>query len=227
MLELLKNRFGRSECCLLLGNWVDLTTIHPLEQSSQFRELLDLKPYRQVALYAGNMGEKQGLEIIIDAANILMYRDDLVFVLWGNCAAAERIRAMGNVFSNIRWLPVQPTEQLNSLLNLADVHLLPQRGDAADLVMPSKLTGMLASGRPVLATATPGTQIANVLADCGLTVEPGNAEAFAAAALVLFDDKDLRDRLGRRGREVAESELCMEAVLKRFEADLRKACAEE
>ena len=60
-------------------------------------------------------------------------------------------------------LPLQPADRLNELLNLADIHLLPQRADAADLVMPSKLTGMMASGRAVLATASPGTQLATVI----------------------------------------------------------------
>jgi colanic acid biosynthesis glycosyl transferase WcaI len=226
MLELLKNRRGQSESCLLFRNWVDLTTIYPLEQPSQFRQLLDLKPYQQVALYAGNMGEKQGLEIIIDAANILKYRDDLVFVLCGNGAAAERIRAMGTVLSNIRWLPVQPTEQLNSLLNLADVHLLPQRADAADLVMPSKLTGMLASGRTIVATASPGTQIYDIVSRCGLTTTPGDVQAFAAAIMKLSDELALRVQLGIRAREIAESELCMETILTNIEEQLRQVCTQ-
>lgn len=224
MLELLKSRCGKPERCLLFRNWVDLQAVRPLDMPSTFRQVTGVKANQKVALYSGNMGEKQGLEIIVDAARILQYRDDIVFVLCGNGAAADRIRALGSQLPNICWLPVQPAEHLNSLLNLADIHLLPQRADAADLVMPSKLTGMLASGRPVVATASPGMQIHDVVSKCGLAVEPGNPNDFAAAILKLADDSDLRDHLGKRSREIAESELCMEAVLGRFEEDVLQVC---
>ena len=224
MLELLKDRSGKPEHCVLFRNWVDLKSIYPLERPSEFRQILGLQSNQKVALYAGNMGEKQGLEILLDAARLLVHRSDLVFVLCGNGAASERIRGMGNELTNVRWLPVQPVEQLNSLLNLADVHLLPQRADAADLVMPSKLTGMLASGRAVVATATPGTQLYNVVSNCGLTVAPGNAEEFANAVLKLSDDVELRERLGKCGREIANTELSMEAILSKVEKDLMNLC---
>ena len=225
MLDLLKTRNGNPERCLLFRNWVDLKAIRPLEERSSFRQSLALEDHQKVALYAGNMGEKQGLEILVEAARALQSRDDLVFVLCGNGAAADRIRALGERLPNTRWLHVQPVEQLNSLLNLADIHLLPQRADAADLVMPSKLTGMLASGRPVVATAKAGTQIFDVVSKCGLTVEPGNAQDFAAAILMLTDDLELRRQLGKRAREIAESELCIEAVLTGFEEDLLRICS--
>ena len=206
-------------------NWVDLQAIHPIEGQSSYRELLSLQDHQRVALYAGNMGEKQGLEIIIEAARRLQFREDLVFVLCGNGAAAERIRALGSQVPNICWLRIQPIQQLNSLLNLADIHLLPQRTAAADLVMPSKLTGMLASGRPVVATAAPDTRIYKVVSKCKLTVEPGNVADFAAAMLRLADDRELQKQLGRRAREIAESDLCMEAVLTHFEEDLLRICS--
>ena len=227
MLELLKARSGKSETCLLFRNWVDLKAVCPLDGPSSFRQVLGLDPHQKVALYSGNMGEKQGLEIIVEAARVLQDRSDLVFVLCGNGAAADRIRVLGGKLPNIRWLPVQPVELLNSLLNVADIHLLPQRADAADLVMPSKLTGMLASGRPVVATAAAGTQIFNVVSKCGLNCEPGNPRDFAASILKLTDDVDLRERLGKSAREIAESELCLEAVLNRFEKDLLQVCTPE
>ena len=115
---------------------------------------------------------------------------------------------------------MQPLEDLNSLLNLADVHLLPQRADAADLVMPSKLTGMLASGRPVVATALEGTQIFSVVSKCGLVVEPGNPRAFADAVESLLDNDDVRTALGGEARQLAESELGIEPILKAFESEL-------
>lgn len=104
---------------------------------------------------------------------------------------------------------------------MADIHLLPQRADAVDLVMPSKLTGMLASARPVIATARAGTELANVVKDCGLVVEPEQPQAFAEAIMRLARDAALRTRLGASGRAYAEAHLDRDVVLGGFEAELR------
>src|SRR5512146_1369515 len=116
------------------------------------------------------MGEKQGQEIVLEAAARLADKRDIQFVLCGDGAARQRLQQKYAGLTNVLWLPLQPLEQLNDLLNMANIHLLPQRSGAEDLVMPSKLTGMLASGRPVVATANKGTQIAGVLPDCGVVV---------------------------------------------------------
>jgi colanic acid biosynthesis glycosyl transferase WcaI len=103
------------------------------------------------------------------------------------------------------------------------VHLLPQRADAADLVMPSKLTGMLASGRAVLATAQPETELCGVVEDaaaCGLVVPPENPAAMADALRALAADPARRAALGANGRRYAEAELGRDVILRRFEAQL-------
>lgn len=126
--------------------------------------------------------------------------------------------------SNVRLLPLQPLRRLSNLLALADVHLLPQGADAAELVMPSKLTGMLAIARPVVATAAPQTELATVVgqrAACGLLVAPENAPAIALALLTLFaTDPGERAVMGARGLAYAKMELERDAVLGKFEQQL-------
>src|ERR1017187_7003618 len=122
---------------------------------------------------------------------------------------------------NVTLLPLQPLDRLNDLLNAADIHLLPQRASAADLVMPSRLSAMLASGRPVIATAHPGTQVAEVVEGRGLVVPPEDAGALHAAVLQLAEDKELRLRLGRAAREYAVGHLGKQQVLEQFERDLK------
>jgi colanic acid biosynthesis glycosyl transferase WcaI len=111
-------------------------------------------------------------------------------------------------------------QSTNVLLNLADLHLLPQRADAADLVMPSKLTNMLASGRPVIATAHPGTEVYRAVEAHGLVTPPGDLDAFVAAIQTLADQPERRRALGAAARRYAEQHLSKEAILRRFEADL-------
>ncbi len=216
MLQRLLGKGVDSGKTFLFPNWVDTESIYPLD-GSPMRNELGISREEIVCLYSGNMGEKQGIEILVEAAHLLRREKNIRFVFCGNGAARERIFESARHLDSIAWLPLQPQSKLNDLLNLADIHLLPQRSDAADLVMPSKLTGMLASGRPVVATVGSGTEIAHVLELCGRIVPPGDGEALAAAILELSKDRATRESLGREARVHALEHLGMDAVLMKFE----------
>src|SRR6185503_9402878 len=156
-----------------------------------------------ILLYSGNMGAKQGLERLGPLAE--SFRDDrrVHFIFCGDVAFRDQLEAAVLHLSNVSLLPLQPLDRLNELLNSADIHLLPQRASAADLVMPSRLSAMLASGRPVIATAHVGTQIASVVEGRGLVVPPEDSEALHSAVQTLVADPGLRAQLGIAAREYA------------------------
>ena len=220
MMERLEQKAGTSDGNVFFPNWVDVDAIYPLDRQSVFRDELGLSAETKVAVYSGNMGMKQGLEIVIEAARLLKDRSDLKFIMCGAGAAYETLRKQAEGLENIIWMPLQPFEKLNDLLNLADLHLLPQRADAADLVMPSKLTGMLASGRPVLATALPGTQVYELVEKVGKVVPPTNEQAFAEAILELIDAPQGSKELGLNARRIAVEELAIGPILQKFEETL-------
>lgn len=107
-------------------------------------------------------------------------------------------------------------------MGLATIHLLPQLGEAADLVLPSKLTNMLASGRPVVATAAAGTGLAREVLGCGMTVEPGSVAAFAGAIEMLMDEPEMYRAAATAARQRAEERWSKQAVLGGFLARLAK-----
>jgi len=205
----------------LFPNWVDCQAIRPLPATpTRLADELRLPAGRRIALYSGNLGEKQGGAIPVEAARLLSRRHDLLFLVVGEGAARRRLEAGAAGLDNLLFRPLVEAERPNELLNLADLHLLPQRADAADLVLPSKLAPMLASARPVVATAAPGTGVALAIEGAGLAVPPGDAAAFAAAIGRLLDEPGLARRLGARGRERALAEWDRDAILRRFEAEL-------
>jgi len=264
-------------------NWVDCDVMKPLAGGDGRAQEKDDRPPplpshclhlrarfgipedKFIALYAGNIGKKQGLEIVARAAELLgetlhgevprretvatgpgrddrpvvsprthpedqgepgdRRRREVHFVICGQGASLESLRRQVQGLANVQLLPPQPIEAFNELMNCADVHLLPQLSGAADLVMPSKLTGMLASGRPVVASADPGTQIADVVRDHGLVTPPGAAADFAAAIESLAGDPQRCAELGRAARQYAVDHLSAGAILRRFAEELEELVA--
>ena len=214
------------ERCVEFPNWVDLSAVFPLTGPNPFRAALGLTDDDVLVLYSGNMGEKQGLDVVIEAARLLAGQPRVRFVLAGGGGARDRLEASAAGLSNVAWLPLQPLDKLNQMLNAADIHVLPQRADAADLMMPSKLTGMLASGRATVGTAAPGTQLGQVLDEAGRRVAPGDAAALAATLQELALNAPLRQSLGRKGRAYAERHFARDAILARFEQHLLALAAD-
>jgi colanic acid biosynthesis glycosyl transferase WcaI len=204
----------------LFPNWADMELIHPLSDSNPMRVELGIKSDTIVALYSGNMGKKQGIEILVKVAQILEPYSHIKFIFCGEGSSLSRLKSMSFALSNVIFLPLQPVEKLNYLLNLADIHLLPQKKNVADLVMPSKLSGILASGKPVLATSKPGTEIAQAVRDHGVIVPPENEVAFSQTLLWLANHPEERTKLGQNGRIFAKEHLGKEKILSQFERNL-------
>lgn len=173
---------------------------------------------RHVALYSGNIANKQGLEIVIEAARQLAARDDIIFVICGEGPNRARLEQLAAGLDNVRFHGLQPAERMADFLSLASVHLLPQIVGAADLVLPSKLTNILASGRPVVATAALGTGLYAEVQGCGVATEPGDASAMAEAIARLVDDPALHAQLGKAARRRAEAHWSRDAIIDEMEA---------
>ncbi len=200
-------------------NWVDIGNVQPLGRPSQYRQQLNIAAGTKVVLFSGSLGSKQGLSVIPAVARLLAERKDILFIIGGEGVMKDQLVAESEGLTNIQFLPLQPGERLGEWLAVADVHLLPQSPEAEDLVLPSKLAGMLASGKPVVATCRSGTELARVAAQCGAVVPPEDAPALARAIEALVDDEDRCKVLGQAGRRYAEDHLALTGVLRQFEYD--------
>ena len=206
---------------ILFPNWVDLDVIYPLAEPLGLRDTLDIPRSDFVALYSGNLGEKQGVDDLVAVARLLSDERRFTMVICGDGAGRERLARIGANLGNIRFLPLQPVETFNGLLNMADVHLLPQKAQVADLVMPSKLPGMLASGRPVIAGAVSGTQLAQEVEGCGIVGPPGDPAAMAAAIRGLLADPHQCSMLGKKAAKRAIVHWSKDVILAHFEEQLQ------
>lgn len=221
MTELLGRKGLAQERIVELRNWVDVDAVPMFESSNTtYRQELAIGSNDIVALYSGNMAAKQGIETLADVAQRLAAMDaPITLILCGDGPARANLEQACGGLRNVRFLPLQPMERLPELLGTADIHLLPQRPEAADLVLPSKLTGMLASGRPVIAMAAPGSGLAIEVKGCGIIVEP-TAMGMTDALVALAGDSERRRTLGLAGRARAETRWRKSAIIGRFEAEV-------
>lgn len=202
---------------LFFPNWSDTAKFYPLHEKG-LKQRFGLAETDKVVLYSGAIGEKQGLDIILKVAQMLKGLPDLKFIICGTGpykADLEEMAERMNV-KNILFMPLQPTELLNQFLNMADIHLVVQKADASDLVMPSKLTNILAVGGLAIVTANPGNSLYDEVSSrrIGLLAEAENPEALAGSIRAgLTEDSSAYKE---RARAYAEDFLSIDKVMRRF-----------
>ena len=183
---------------------------------------------RRVVLHAGNMGKKQALEMVVDAARAAERRgEDLHFVIMGQgsqrAEVAERARGLANL--ELR----DPVERslFTDVLAAADVLLLHERPGLAEMCAPSKLTSYFAAGRPVLAATTEGSAASDEVRDsgAGVVVPSGEAERLVQAAVDLMSNPDEAVAMGRRGQDYAREHLSEESALAAFDLWLEQVAS--
>lgn len=212
----------------LLPNWVDVDGPPGADvdaEAAALRRALGIAPEAVVCLFSGTLNRKHGLHTLLQAARQLRRAPLIVFVVCGEGDQRAVLHQAAADLPALRWLPLQAPERLGVLLRMADIHLLPQLRSAADLVMPSKLGGMLASGRPVIAAAHPGTELARVVHGKGRAVEPESVDALVQAIEALAGDPGQRAALGAAGVAHARTALGAQALFDGLAGQLRAVVA--
>lgn len=171
---------------LFFPNWSDTSFVHPHVDGRQLRADWGFTPADKIVLYSGNIGQKQGLEIVLEAAAAFVNQPEVKFIIIGNGAYREELarQAAALKLTNVLFKPLQAWELVPQILVMTDVHLVVQKKGVADAVLPSKLTNILAAGGHALVTAEPNTELGELakrypgIYNC---VEPENSAAFIEA----------------------------------------------
>ncbi len=182
-----------------------------------------------VVAYSGNLGRVHEFTAVLDAAERLKARQDIVFLLIGTGARFEEVRAAAQSrgLGNLRLLPPESRVDLPAALSAADVQLVTLKPGFARLVYPSKLAGVLAAARPVLFVGPSDGEIARLLAGehCGAAFAPGGGERLAATIAAWQADPAQRAQLGRNARATYERHFNFAAALAHWDDILRRAAA--
>ncbi len=202
----------------VVPNWIDTTAPAPVPSDNPYRTAAGLRDHI-VVLFAGVMGYAQDMTVIVDAATLLRDESDIQFLLVGDGVrrreAEELVRARG--LENVRFMPFQPLDRYPLLVGAADCCLVTLQASVATPVVPSKIAGILAGARPVVAALPPGDARDMVEAsEGGVCVASGDAAALAGAIRRLARDPGAREAMGEAGRRYVEARFSRQEATRRY-----------
>ncbi|HIF4732476.1 TPA: colanic acid biosynthesis fucosyltransferase WcaI [Citrobacter amalonaticus] len=211
-----------AEKVIFFPNWSEVARFQNVNDDEviSLRQQLGLPDDKKIILYSGNIGEKQGLENVIAAAEQLR-EQPLIFAIVGQGGGKARLEKMARErgLHNVLFFPLQPYEALPALLKMGDCHLVVQKRGAADAVLPSKLTNILAVGGNAVITAEPETELGQLCdryAGIAVCVEPESVDALVAGVTMAL----AMPKNNTVAREYAERTLDKENVLRQFMNDI-------
>lgn len=206
----------------VIENWADGAALRPLvPDANPLRDEWGLDG-KFVVAYSGNMGRAHEFDTVLAAAEVLRGRADVAFLFVGDGARRPAIeaRVVARGLPNVSFRPYQPRERLGASLAAADVHLVTLRPELEGLVVPSKLYGIAAVGRPAIFVGDPAGEAGAFLAGarCGLAVRPGDALALVAAIETLAGDPALAQRMGAAARRTFDERHDLPRAVARWRA---------
>jgi colanic acid biosynthesis glycosyl transferase WcaI len=211
----------------VIPNYTDTTFIQPRPQAGNpFRAEHGLDD-TFVVQFSGRMGYSQGLETVIEAWRMLTDLPDLRLMMVGDGQAQEMVAAELRDDPRAVVLPTQPREVLPDLLAASDVGLAPLRHGMAGTSVPSKMFGIMAAGRPVIAGVDAGSDADLMVqaAGSGLVVEPEDPAALADAIRALATDRKQAKAMGESARRYVENHHSNTVVVDQYEAMLQAVIA--
>lgn len=225
MADLLTDNSVESDRISIVPNWADTEKIAPNEGANRFREQQQLGD-QFIAMYSGNLGLTQRLEEFVAAAELLKERTDILFCFVGRGSQETALRNLVETrrLSNVKFIDYQPQSELTHSLTAANIHLVPLTKLLSRCLMPSKLYGILAAGRPYLTNAPTGSELhaISTIHKVGLTVKPESVQAIADTILWAADHPAELEIMGQNARRLAESEYTQDRSIARFREVLRQ-----
>jgi colanic acid biosynthesis glycosyl transferase WcaI len=208
---------------VLFPNWTDVNSFFPIADKTSLKRKFSYQPTDRIILYSGAIGEKQGLDSIIKIADELRELKDVKFIICGSGPYKKDLQALADdrKLENLEFMPLQSFDAFNDFLNLADIHLVIQKAGATDLVMPSKLTTILAVGGLAIITANEGTGLHSLVQDnnIGVLTATENHNALKDC-IVRVLNSDLR-YINANARRYAVERLSTEKILSSYEASIQ------
>ena len=201
--RLIDNKGAPPARTTIIADWADTEALAPGSKRNAFSEEHGLAE-KFVVMHSGNLGLSQNLETVVEAAALLRDLSNLQVVFVGEgvkkAELQQRVQALG--LTNVTFLPFTPKERLGESFASADVFVVSLQRGLAGYIVPSKLYGILAAGRPYVAAVEDSCEVAALTRthECGLMAEPGDACAMANRIREFYGDRSMTAKFGENAR---------------------------
>ncbi len=236
MQKTLDERFNGKEVPnnIFINNWINEKEIYPLEENNifveEFKEKYDLKD-KFIIMYSGNIGLYYDLENIIKVIAEFNHVKDVVFAFVGDGTVRENIEqyAKDNKLENVKFIPYQDKDKLNYSLNAADIHWVVNAKGIKGVSVPSKIYGVMASGKSVLGVLEKGSEGRVIVEEskCGICIEPGNYNDIKNTIEYILDNKDKVKSMGINGRVYLENNLTKDISINKYSIEINSTTTNE
>lgn len=212
----------------VIPNWVDENEVVPVprEMNKIFDEL-SLPRDKFCVTYAGNIGESQGIDIILDAAFVLQEYHDIIFVVFGGgpLYPAFLEKANDSRLKNLKVFSLQGISRISEVYSLGDVSVVACKKGVGAAALPSKTWSIMAAGRPVLASFDRGSELERILHrhNCGYLVEAGDTDGFVRQVLWFAQNLEKVDKMGKNARQYVLDHLTMKKNTEKYVDAIMKA----
>lgn len=228
MQDTLKNRFNNRSVPnnTFINNWIDEKEIYPLINHKEieiFKENYSLND-KFVIMYSGNIGLYYDLENIIKVIGQFNGYKDVIFAFVGDGTVKNKIEeySISNNLDNVVFIPYQDKDKLVYSLNSADVHWVVNANGIKGISVPSKLYGVMASGKPVLGVLEEGSEARLIIedSDCGICSNPGDYDSIKKNIEFILNNKNYIKEKGLKGREYLENKLTKDISIKKYSKEI-------
>ena len=205
----------------VVRNWIDTEKVRPInrEDNLLFDEL-GLSCNKFYVVYAGNIGKIQGLEVVVEAADLLKDEGEVEFIIFGNGSEEEHIRKMVEErrLQNPHMFPLQPLDRVSEVYSLGDISVVTCKAGTGGAGMPSKTWTIMATGTAVIGSFDTNGEMDNILreAKCGYCIEAGDASKLAQAIAQLHTYPQSVLTMGQNARKYAEDFVGKEKAVAKY-----------
>ena len=222
--KLIKKGLAKNKI-MYFPNWVDIDEIQESTVNNKkniYKRDLKIPKKAIVIQYSGTLNKKQGLNLMLEVIRSCKEKKNIYWLIACEGPSKKILINCTKEISNIKILKLQKRENMSEWLNTADIHIIPQEKEAEDLVFPSKLLPILASGSPFITNANQNSALGKIAEIAGIRVDPEDLNGFKNGLELLINDKDKRLLLGKIGREIAKNDFNKLKILNEFNYFINK-----
>lgn len=202
-------------------NWIDINKVRSVEiNNNKLYKEFELSKDRFHIVYAGNLGKVQGVEVILEAAEQLLYNKQIHFVIFGNGSEENKLKSIAEKkkLDNVSIFPLQSSDRISEVYSLGDICIISCKAGTGKSGMPSKTWTIMAAERGIIASFDENSELSRTIkdADCGICVKADDYNRLAEAIIYAYNNRHKVEKWGNNARQYVEDNASKDVAVDKY-----------